>query len=49
MPYSSPFSQNGFHHTNNNTYVHSIDRSRADGKPLYVAFINLINTFPFTD
>lgn len=49
-----PNSQNGFrpkYRTNNNSFVLrcAIDRAKADGKPLYVAFVDLSNAFPSTD
>jgi hypothetical protein len=49
-----PDSQNGFregYRTNNNSYILrcSIDRARAEGKTLFVAFIDLSNAFPATD
>ncbi|KAE9383696.1 hypothetical protein BT96DRAFT_783482, partial [Gymnopus androsaceus JB14] len=49
-----PDSQNGFrekYRTHNNSFIlrSSIDEARANGKPLYVAFIDLKNAFPSTD
>jgi hypothetical protein len=49
-----PDSQNGFrkkYRTHNNSFILrcAIDRSQALKKPLYVASIDLINTFPATD
>ncbi|KAF7342021.1 RNA-directed DNA polymerase from mobile element jockey [Mycena venus] len=49
-----PDSQNGFrekYRTHNNSFILrcSIDRARAKGKPLYVAFLDLTNAFPSTD
>ncbi len=49
-----PPSQNGFrehYRTNNNMFIlrTAIDRSRAQGKVLYVAFVDLVNAFPSTD
>ncbi|TFY50289.1 hypothetical protein EVJ58_g11109, partial [Rhodofomes roseus] len=49
-----PMSQNGFregHRTNNNAFVlrTAIEKARANGKPLYVAFVDLSNAFPSVD
>jgi hypothetical protein len=49
-----PASQNGFrekYRTHNNSFILrcAIDRARASGKPLYVAFVDLTNAFPSTD
>ncbi|KAF9022405.1 hypothetical protein BDZ89DRAFT_1196069, partial [Hymenopellis radicata] len=49
-----PDSQNGFRaglRTHNNSFVlrAAIDRARADGKTLFVAFVDLKNAFPATD
>ncbi|KAF7374664.1 RNA-directed DNA polymerase from mobile element jockey [Mycena sanguinolenta] len=52
--YILPDSQNGFrekYRTNNNSFILrcAIDRARAEGKLLYVAFVDLKNAFPSTD
>ncbi|KAF9016212.1 hypothetical protein BDZ89DRAFT_899999, partial [Hymenopellis radicata] len=49
-----PDSQNGFRaglRTHNNSFVlrAAIDRARAEGKTLFVAFVDLKNAFPATD
>jgi hypothetical protein len=50
----SPESQNGFrtgHRTNNNPLILQAmaDKAHADGKPLYVAYIDLKDAFPATN
>ncbi|TEB32526.1 hypothetical protein FA13DRAFT_1628157, partial [Coprinellus micaceus] len=49
-----PLSQNGFragYRTSNNMFILDTARRRAkaDGTPLYVAYVNMSNTFPSTD
>ncbi|KAF5382677.1 hypothetical protein D9615_003053 [Tricholomella constricta] len=49
-----PDSQNGFrpkYRTNNNSFILrcAIERARASGKDLYIAFVDLENAFPSTD
>lgn len=49
-----PDSQNGFrekYRTHNNSFILrcAIDRPRAEGKTLYVAFVDLKNVSPSTD
>jgi hypothetical protein len=49
-----PPTQNGFrphHHTSNNVFIlrTAIETSRAQGKQLFVAFVDITNAFPSTD
>lgn len=49
-----PETQNGFrakHRTNNNAFVLrcAIEKAKSEGKPLYVAFVDLTNAFPSVD
>ena len=49
-----PHSQNGFcegYQTNNNAYILccAIDKARSQNRPLYVAFVDCSNAFPWTD
>ncbi|KAK0443104.1 uncharacterized protein EV420DRAFT_1244827, partial [Desarmillaria tabescens] len=49
-----PRSQNGFrrgNRTHNNSFIlrTAIDRAHANGRVLYVAFVDLENAFPSTD